>query len=107
MTVDTISTDSPALISCLELLLELSFSLVVRYAASEMEEDDVLMVEQARPRVIREFREDVFCKEAVIDRNEFIERVAEFASWVFNSQKIRDRMQQAAIDNFEEEDEGQ
>ena len=81
-----------------------------RYASNdflnppEFDEDDLMQIDQAKPRLLKTFLDDVFLSDAVLDRTEFVKRVARFGNWIFISQSLREKIQSAAIENFQEED---
>jgi hypothetical protein len=50
---------------------------------AEFDEDDLMQMDQAKPRLFQGWREEVFGEETLLDRNEFIKRVARFGNWIF------------------------
>ena len=108
-----IQFDSKEIETCFFTMIDLSIKLVnhyERYATNdflnppEFDEDDLMQIDQAKPRLFKTFLDDVFLSDAVLDRNEFVKRVARFGNWIFTSQTLREKIQSAAIENFQEED---
>ena len=71
----------------------------------ELEEDDLIQIEQAIPRLTEAFIDSVFDLQSILPRSEFLRRLARSARWIFNAEAIRDKLQIVAIDTFQEEQE--
>ncbi len=59
-------------------MIDLSIKLINTYEAlatssqPELDEDDLMQIDQAKPRLLKELEDDIFLAETVLDRNEFI-----------------------------------
>ena len=109
---DTVSSEDPSLQHSLNLAIDLSTILINKFEpltsedpklTPEFDEDDIMQIELAKPRIFETFLDDVFGSDSILERQAFLRRIARCALYLFDAQACRDRIQNALLESFREE----